>query len=247
MAKRAKKARRGRRSYPIGSGSHSVVLVHGVLGQGFIYWNLVKRYLSGDNLHFHEVRLPFFGFGDLRKAARHLEKEIDRLLRECADEAYEDRVDIIAHSAGGLVARYYIRRLGGDRKVHSLVTLGTPHYGTYTSALFPLNTVARQTLPGSAFLKDLNDGPDTQEPIHYTCLNSPTDGVVIPAWSARLRGARNVEVKFLTHWGYLWSQDVYRVIREAIDHAPGAYPDYEPAKRPARPRRHERRRPVRRR
>ncbi len=213
-----------------------MVLLHGVLGQGFVYWNLIKRYLSSDALHFHEVRLPFFGFGDLREAARHLDREVDWILTECAEEAPGHRVDIIAHSAGGLVARHFIKFLGGGKRVHSLVTLGTPHHGTYTSALFPLNTVARQTLPGSEFLRQLNTGVDTREPVHYTSLWSRTDGVVIPSWSGRLKGARNVEVKFLTHWGYLWDRNVYGALREAIDHEPSSYPHYgeHPVKKPRR-------------
>jgi triacylglycerol lipase len=224
------------------SRSHSVVLVHGVLGQGFVYWNLLKRYLTSDSHHFHDVRLPFFGFGDLRESARHLANEVDRILAECDPRVDRDQIDLIAHSAGGLVARYYIKYLGGAPKIHSLVTLGTPHHGTYTSALFPLHPVARQTLPGSDFLKELNAGPDTTLPIHYTSVYSKTDGVVIPSASALLEGAHNVEIPFLTHWGFLWDRNVYQIIREAVDHSAAAYPYYRRVAATARPRK----RPVRR-
>lgn len=126
------------------------------------------------------------------------------------------------------------------------MTLGTPHRGTQTARLFPLHTVARQTLPGSDFLDELNRGPDTTLPVHYTSVYSRTDGVVIPSSSAILEGARNVEIPFLTHWGFLWDRAVYRVIREAVDHGPGDYPEYgnvAPAKRRPRPKaRPERRR-----
>lgn len=209
-----------------GSGSHAVVLVHGVLGQGFLYWNRIKQYLEGDRNHFHEVRLPFFGFGDLRKAAAHLSQEVDEILKECATDTGEDKVDLIAHSAGGLVARYFVKRLGGDRRVHSLITLGTPHFGTYTSYFAPLNKVARQTLPGSPFLKDLNRGSETSGPLHLVSIYSQTDGVVMPPANAILPGAHNIEVPWLTHWGFLWDTRVYRHIREAINHDAGDYPFY---------------------
>lgn len=218
------------------------MLVHGVLGQGFLYWNRIKHYLEGDSNHFHEVRLPFFGFGDLRKAAAHLSLEVDAILAECATGTGEDKIDLIAHSAGGLVARYFIKRLGGDRRVHSLITLGTPHQGTFTSYFAPLNKVARQTLPGSSFLKDLNAGRDTKEPIHYVSIYSQTDGVVVPPASAILLGAHNVEVPWLTHWGFLWDTRVYKHIRDAINHGPGDYPFYT-----ARPKRRAARRPSSRR
>lgn len=190
------------------------------------YWNLMKRYLRSDRYHFHELRLPFFGFGDLRKAAHQIGREVEHVIRRAPRQTDDGRVDIIAHSAGGLAARHYIKFLDGGRRVHSLVTLGSPHHGTYTSALFPLTPVARQTLPCSTFLSELNRGDETPGHVHYTSIYSLADGVVIPASSARLKGARNVEINYITHWGFLWRPRVYRYIREAIDHPPGAYPFY---------------------
>lgn len=202
------------------------MLIHGIFGQSFVYWNLLKRYLNSHRYHFHEIRLPFLGFGDLRKSAARIAQDIDKILIECADETYENRVDIIAHSAGGLAARYFMRNLGGDSRVHSLITLGTPHHGTRFSHLAPFNLVARQTLPGSDFLRELNDGPDTREPVHYVSLYSNTDGIVLPPRNARLEGARNIEIPLLTHWGFLWDKTVYKHIRMAIDHEPASYPMY---------------------
>lgn len=199
---------------------HAVLLVHGILGQGFIYWNLVKRYLRGDRYHVHEVRLPFFGFGDLRKSAAHLAQVVDEVLTENPTETTDGRVDIVAHSAGGLAARHYIKFLGGERTVHALVTLGTPHHGTYFSAIFPLATVVRQTLPGSDFMQELNEGTEAPGGVSYTSIYSETDGVVLPPSSAVLDGAENVRVPRLTHWGFLWRPRVYEVIRSAIDHPP---------------------------
>ena len=43
----------------------------------------------------------------------------------CAETGFE-RIHVIGHSMGGLIARYYVQRLGGDERVHTLVTLGTP-------------------------------------------------------------------------------------------------------------------------
>ena len=46
-----------------------------------------------------------------------------------ANSGYE-RIHVIGHRLGGLIARYFVQRLGGDAQVHTLVTLGTPHQGT---------------------------------------------------------------------------------------------------------------------
>jgi triacylglycerol lipase len=202
----------------VNDGNHIVLLLHGVLGQSFVYWNLMKRYLGGDRYHVHELKLPFFGFGDLRKAAAALAQEVDRVLEEHPNETSDGKVDIIAHSAGGLVARWYIRFLEGHKYVHELITLGTPHHGTWASTLFPLTKVGRQTRPGSSFLKELNAGKETVKHVEYTSIYSLTDGVVLPASSCVLKGAENIAVPYVTHWGYLWRPRVYQHIRHALDH-----------------------------
>jgi triacylglycerol lipase len=223
---------------------HCVLLVHGVLGQSLVYWNLMKRYLTTDRFHVHELRLPFFGFGDLRKAAAVLGQEVDAILADHPEETSDGRIDIIAHSAGGLVARHFIRFLGGAGKVHDLVTLGTPHHGTIASVFFPVTKVGRQTRPGSRFLNELNEGQEAWGPVEYTSVWSVTDGVVVPAGSCKLEGAENVRVDYMTHWGYLWRPRVYEVIRDALDHdeppapakasAPTTSSDGKPRKRAAR-------------
>ena len=51
-----------------------------------------------------------------------------------ARETGHERVHVVGHSLGGLIARYHVQRQGGDRRVDSLVTLGTPHQGSVLGA-----------------------------------------------------------------------------------------------------------------
>jgi hypothetical protein len=67
--------------------------------------------------------------GDVRVAAAQLAEQVEALV---AETGYE-RIHVVGHSMGGLIARYYVTRLGGDERVHTLVTLGTPHQGTYAA------------------------------------------------------------------------------------------------------------------
>jgi len=63
---------------------------------------------------------------DVRTAAAGLSVEVERIVEETGFE----RIHIIGHSLGGLIARYYITRLAGDARVHTLITLGTPGQGS---------------------------------------------------------------------------------------------------------------------
>jgi hypothetical protein len=70
---------------------------------------------------------------------------------------------IVGHSKGGLIACYYVKKMGGWRRTRGVVTLGTPHHGTpYAWLGLPVGFVARslvQMIPGSPFLRRLADGP----------------------------------------------------------------------------------------
>lgn len=191
-----------------------VILVHGILGQRHVYWNLFRRRLSQDGFRVHEVVLPYYMLGDIRIAARFLADKVESTL--VGDNV--DKVDIICHSAGGLVARYYLKYLKGDRHVSHLVTLGTPHQGTYFAYALglPFMGILKQTRPGSHFLNEVNGPGAVPHGVRITSLWSPIDGVVLPPENAILAGAHNVKVPWLTHWGFLWNSRVYGLIRDAL-------------------------------
>ena len=60
---------------------------------------------------------------DVRAAAQRLAATVEAI---CEQTGYE-RIHVIGHSMGGIIARYYVQRMGGDARVHTLVTLGSPH------------------------------------------------------------------------------------------------------------------------
>jgi pimeloyl-ACP methyl ester carboxylesterase len=71
-------------------------------------------------------------------------------------------LSIVGHSTGGLVAAYYVKKLGGWRRARAVVTLGTPHRGTPIGWLgLPVGGLARslpQVAPASRFLAQLDRG-----------------------------------------------------------------------------------------
>ncbi len=66
------------------------------------------------------------GFGRVETNAEQLKEFIHRVLAECE----VDKVNIIAHSKGGLDSKYMITSLGMEEHVASLTTLCTPHKGS---------------------------------------------------------------------------------------------------------------------
>jgi pimeloyl-ACP methyl ester carboxylesterase len=68
------------------------------------------------------------------------------------------QVDVIGHSMGGVVGRYFVQLLGGDGAVANLVTLGSPHLGTDVSE-FGIGHPTRELLIGSKLVTRLAAAP----------------------------------------------------------------------------------------
>lgn len=118
--------------------------------------------------------------GDIRDAARRLGQEVERICEQTGAE----EVHVVGHSLGGLVARYYVQRLGGHTRVHTLVTLGTPHAGTMAAYLLP-TPMGHQVRPDSDVIGELAD-PAPQCRTRFLAVWSPLDQLVIPQRNARL-------------------------------------------------------------
>ncbi len=198
-----------------GERCNPVILVHGILGQRHIYWNIFRRRLIKDGFRVHEVYLPYGMLGDIRLAARNLADKVESCL--LGDDV--EKVDLICHSAGGLVARYYLKYLHGERHVDHLVTMGTPHLGTYFAYVLrlPALSIARQTRPGSNFLHEINGPGAIPKRTRLTNLWSPFDGIVLPHHNAVLPGAHNIKVPWANHWSLLWRPDVHRAVVDALE------------------------------
>jgi pimeloyl-ACP methyl ester carboxylesterase len=168
-----------------------ILLVHGMVDNRSIF-ALLRRGLQRRG--FGRVATMNYGpvVGDVREVARDLAQAVEEL---CAETGYE-RVHVVGHSLGGLVARYYVQRLGGDERVHTLVTLGTPHQGTAHAYLLPHNLV-RQLRPGSDLLRELAE-PTPGCRTRFVSVWSDLDQMVVPQRNGRIEhpdlAVRNVLV-----------------------------------------------------
>ncbi|MEN3362394.1 MAG: triacylglycerol lipase [Mycobacteriales bacterium] len=206
-----------------------ILLLHGMIGNGSIFTVLRRSLCRRGFGPVHTVNYSPLT-RDVRIAARTLGRQVESL---CARTGYE-RVHVIAHSLGGVIARYYVQRLGGDARVHTLVTLGTPHSGTYAAHLLPVR-LARQVRPGSALLAEL-DAPVHRCDTRFVAIWSDLDQLIYPKEHAQLEHpgltTRNV---LLAGAGHLSLPSDRRVVLELARtltrlHADGTTgPDDEPA------------------
>jgi triacylglycerol esterase/lipase EstA (alpha/beta hydrolase family) len=201
--------------HPSAAHPRPVVLVHGTFGNRADNWPLMSPLLASAGYCVFALDYGgatgalIQGTGPVAQSAGQLATFVDQV--RAATGA--SQVDIVGHSQGGMMPRYYLKFLGGAGKVHTLVGLAPSNHGTTIDGLanliqyFPgaadifataCPACADQTV-GSAFLTKLNSGGDTVAGVHYTVISTIYDEVVTPYQSQRLSGANVTNIVVQDH------------------------------------------------
>lgn len=128
-----------------------------------------------------------------------------------------DHVDIVAHSMGGLIARYFVQLLGGDGLVRNLITLGTPHRGTSLSRYSLLPRI-RELSPDSPTIKTLS-GCTPPRLTQATSISGALDILMWPRDCVWWPGVRNIHLEGVGHAGLLFSRRVVRILKANLSEA----------------------------
>ena len=192
-----------------------ILLVHGMVDNRSIF-TLLRRALRRRGfgriwtMNYHVLT------HDLRAAARRLAQTVESI---CEQTGYE-RIHVVGHSMGGIVARYYVQRMGGDERVHTLVTLGSPHGGTVAAHLLPRG-VARQLRATSDVIAELAE-PAPGCRTRFVAFWSDLDILIAPKRHARIDHpdlhARNVFMRGVGHLSLPIDSRVTREIAVTLAH-----------------------------
>jgi pimeloyl-ACP methyl ester carboxylesterase len=196
---------------PSAAHPYPVVLVHGTFANMDDNWQAASPVLANHgycvfafNYGGPSASSPIQGIGHIAASADQLSSFVNTVLAATGTA----KVDLVGHSQGGMMPRYYIEFLGGAAKVDKLVALAPSNYGTTLDGLTTLaNLLGATSLvngglgsvcpacveqeAGSSFLASLNATP-TVPGVGYTVIESTGDEVVTPYTSAFLPAASNV-------------------------------------------------------
>jgi triacylglycerol esterase/lipase EstA (alpha/beta hydrolase family) len=191
---------------PTSAHPRPVVLVHGTFADMSDSWQALSPLLHDSgycvfafNYGSHDGAglLGVYATGPIESSSQQLASFVGRV--RAATGAVQ--VDLVGHSQGGMMPRYYLRYLGGAGSVHTLVGLAPSNHGTTLDGLFTLAgffpgatgffgvcPACEQQAAGSAFLSELNAGSETVPGVSYTVIESANDEVVTPYTSAFMSG-----------------------------------------------------------
>lgn len=199
-------------------GHRPVIFVHGLQGHrnNFLAMQAFFRFAGRRRSYAITLRQGT----PLQKLAEDLARFIDEVIavNRLPDHA---RVDIVAHSMGGIVSRLAVVDPRTAGRVATLVTLGTPHAGTHV-ARYASTTQTLELRPGSATLAALQGqlpwrGPPEQP--RLVALWSKSDMVLLPAETGSVEGAENVEAEGFTHFAYLIHPEGWTKALAALERA----------------------------
>lgn len=194
-------------------GRRGIVFIHGfVCNRG--YWNPWLYRLRGSGHAYAAVSLePLFGSIDDYVPA--IDAAVQRVTAATGLAPL-----LVCHSMGGLAARAWLRAQQADARVHHVVTLGTPHRGTWT-ARFSTVANGRQMALHSDWLRQLAQAEPAQRQRLFTCYYSNCDNIVFPASTATLPGADNRLLAGVPHVAMGFEP---RVMQEVLAQAGLAHP-----------------------
>jgi pimeloyl-ACP methyl ester carboxylesterase len=201
-----------------GSAQPPVLLLHGFVDNRSVFAVLRRSLRRNGWDHVQAINYSPLT-SDIRRAAEILGRHVEKVCEQTGHE----RLDIVGHSLGGLIARYYAQRLGGDTRVRTVVTLAAPHSGTRAVPIASTHPIVRQMRPNSELIAELAlpaPGCSTR----FIAFWSGVDQLMVPVESARLEHpdliTENLEVRGIGHLAMPVNGTVATAIRQALQGAP---------------------------
>lgn len=188
-----------------------VLLIHGI-DDTHAAMEPLGRYLEARGWRrFSFDMVPNDGEVGFQELARQVQNQVAAVRAETGAE----KVDLVGFSLGGMVARVYLQELGGADDVERLVTISSPHHGSYMAYL-RWNVLGAELRPGSPLYRRLNQNLDALSKVRHTVIWTPLDLMIVPSWSSVLPGAREVRIPVLLHPWMLHDARCHEAVEAAL-------------------------------
>lgn len=195
-----------------------ILLVHGVVHNNSAFIPL-RRYMEKQGWkNIFSLNYPT-RHGSLTKMIDALERRVEEIL----EMTHSNQIDIVGHSLGGLISRYYMSVGNGRGKINHLVTLGTPHKGTPLSKILaiPFFGGLRTDLRSDSYFTRLLNQTALPRHSKLTSIYSRHDFVTWPGDNCLVEGLplanfQNIEIESLGHLGLLYSEKSFAAVMESL-------------------------------
>ena len=205
----------------LSQGHTGLLLVHGfVCNRGL--WNPWLRQFTAMGVPVAAVSLEPV-FGSIDDYVVQVEEAVQRLERATGEKPL-----LVGHSMGGLAIRAWMRAHDGIARVRGVVTVGTPHHGTWLGQ-WSFSANGQQMRLGSDWLTQLAASETASSRSLFLCCYGHCDNIVFPVSSACLPGAQICHVPATAHIDLIHHP---RVMAEVLARLDRQQPGFGPASLP---------------
>jgi triacylglycerol esterase/lipase EstA (alpha/beta hydrolase family) len=227
---------------PTAAHPRPVVLVPGLSGNSGRDYQAASPLLANNGYCVFAYDFRDNGFESNEAAAAGLSSFVDRVLAATG----ATQVDVVGHSQGGMMPRYYLKFLGGAPKVHTLIGISPVNHGTTLAGVATLlqetgvsgSVVAgacpacAEDVAGSPFMRKLNAGGDTVPGVWYMAIGTRYEEIVTPYDAVFLSGRRVVNIllqdqcrtDFVDHLASIYDSVALHDMLNALDPAHATRP-----------------------
>ncbi|WP_027715622.1 triacylglycerol lipase [Desulfuromonas sp. TF] len=189
-------------------GDTPVLLLHGLFHNRACWLWARFRLRNRGYKALYAINLP--PWYDVERLTERVSKKVDELRHSSG----VDKIHLVGHSMGGMIARNYIQLRGGEQKVEACVLLSCPNGGSKLVP-FALTPLGKHLLPGSEFLQRLAAAPLPTE-VRLTAIVNRHDNMILPFENGRLAGVRNIELTGMGHASVLYRSRAIEAIAQSI-------------------------------
>ena len=189
-----------------------IILIHGLWNKADIFSKITSKLDEFEIEYFAPTLKHEYGMKSII--------ELTNLLNDLILEkyGYEKELDILGFSMGGIIGRYWIKKLNGYKRTRKFITVGSPHKGTLASQLvpkFPFRGIAEMKI-NSPLLRELSKSDYLLGGINCISFFTYWDLMVFPGWRANLNSGEKISLKIYKHKNLVRNPDAVEIIIDRI-------------------------------
>lgn len=184
-----------------------VVLIPGLRAKWHFLTMLVDQ-LSRNGHPMYVVKELGYNTDEIRRSAD--------LVRKFIESRNLENVVIVAHSKGGLVGKEILVHHNQDQRVKKVIAVATPFAGTNVARYLPMKSI-KELHPQSETIRRLQNEQQVNK--HIVSIYGFFDNHVWPVESARLEGAKNIQVNTHGHHTVLLDKNVRGIVLTEVEKA----------------------------
>lgn len=188
------------------------IALHGSFQSSFSTFYRMIFYFNGKNTPLILIDYNF------RQKIEDSSLEINKKINEIIKKNKSRKINLIGHSLGGIIARYYTQNLDKKHLVKKLISIGTPHNNIFKREIFfgrSFNNISLAKKTKNSYIKIINKLNKNDKFKNHISISGENE-FIVPKEFSNYRKAKNYILDNLGHFGEMYDKRVFDLILKEI-------------------------------